>query len=78
MTWHEPVLEEPEYKKILTSLQTLRRRTELKRKSDIGIALQALLRVASLFVFCSPSCKEWAALFRQGGDNSEKNKIKEG
>lgn len=77
MTWREPVLEEPEYKKILTSLQTLPR-TELKRKSDIGIALQALLRVASLFVFCSPSCKEWAALFRQGGDSSEKNKIKEG
>lgn len=68
MTWCAPVFEEPEYK--TTLLQTLPRRTELKRKSDTWVAFQALLRAASLFVFCSPTCKAWVALFRQGGDSS--------
>lgn len=74
MTWCAPVFEEPEYKKILTFLQTLPRRTELKGKSDIWAAFQALLSAASLSVFCSPACKEWVALFRQGGDSSRKTK----
>lgn len=69
MTWHAPVLEEPEYKEILTFLQTLPR-TELKENSDMWVAFQALLCAASLSVFGSPTCKEWVALFRQGGDSN--------